>query len=278
MTNYMKKIKEAYNSFKEMRDDWKKKRAKVDYETINSIVEEMNPIVIKKTGMDTKIEDMEIKILEHRSQYEDVCRSNAKTLGIDYEKQKEKNWLKNTINSQIRSSMVLGAYDGLENKMYFIKENCENITQAELKGLVGHELIHRAQHVNYPGLFEKIWSVDKELAKEDKSSEKYKQLTDDRTILRFFIELEPTMFQVEDLLNRGLESAAIYSGLKQVLKPSVLVAALMNKNNKLKRQKNNEKLKKLFVGNNSDNLKEYYASPDKILEVVKDFDANGQHL
>jgi hypothetical protein len=58
---------------------------------------------------------------------------------------------------------ILAAYQPITGEILAIRENVDDSNLEGLKLVVGHELVHRGQHVQYPELFLRLDAIFKEV-------------------------------------------------------------------------------------------------------------------
>jgi len=130
----------------------------VSDELVQSIVREVAPLVEQLTNWPLGIESLRCRVLAKDQGYEEVIVGRLRGAGVAVDDAESRNLL-DRILEYIIEGVVLAAYQPATQELLVIRENVDESNLDGLRLVVGHELVHRGQHLRYPELFCRIDQV-----------------------------------------------------------------------------------------------------------------------
>lgn len=122
---------------------------------ILSLVDEVAPLVENATGWGLNIDSLRCRVLPKDRGFEEVVLGRMRGVGIDVDDDVPRGLIGRLVEYVIEGN-VLGAYQPSTGELVIVRENVDDSNMDGLRVVVAHELVHRAQHVNRPELFERM--------------------------------------------------------------------------------------------------------------------------
>jgi hypothetical protein len=168
--------------------------ARVNTKTIEKIVQEVTPKVEFLTQWNCNLSGLNLNVIKTSQYYERCMKPLFENDEISKELEGEKIIKKIIVPigktvSFLLSRTLYGEYTYLTNTLTLIKENLEEIkTENELRTIVGHELVHRCQHVNNPNFYERYEKHINELTESKKSLKDICKIKEEFEIMGMLVE------------------------------------------------------------------------------------------
>jgi len=131
------------------------KKLNITKNLIQNLVDEVAPKIENLTKWYFKLDELGILVLPKNRGYEEVVLGRLQGAGIPIDENRPRSILEKMIEYVIEAN-ILGAYQSSTQELIIIRENVDESNINGLKLIVGHELVHRGQHVNFKHLFDKI--------------------------------------------------------------------------------------------------------------------------
>jgi hypothetical protein len=129
---------------------------------IKSIAREVTPLVERLTQWNLATENLGLRVIPKDRGYEEVLLGRLKGLGIPFQEDGPRPILERLIEYVLESN-ILAAYQPNTQELLIIRENVDESNLDGLKLVVGHELVHRGQHMQHPQLFFRLDEILKEV-------------------------------------------------------------------------------------------------------------------
>lgn len=130
-------------------------RLDVTDELIRELVEQVAPLVEDLTGWSLEIDSMFSRVVPKNQGFEQLLLARLEGAGVCVGSMKKRGWLERFAEYVIEGNL-LGAYDSKRSELLIVRENVDDSNLDGLKLIVGHELVHRGQHVQYGELFDQL--------------------------------------------------------------------------------------------------------------------------
>lgn len=183
---------------------------------IRAIVQDVSPLVEKATRWDLDIESLGLRVLPKERGYEEVLLERMKGLGIPFQEDGPRPVLARLIEYVLEST-ILAAYQPNTQEIQVIRENVDDSNLDGLKLVVGHELVHRGQHVQYPDLFLRLDEIIKDVLGFFTTSK-----ADVKSLIPKMEEIRPIMTLIES------HARFIQEHLKQTYFPNAKIESHFN--------------------------------------------------
>jgi len=120
---------------------------------LQQLIQQVGPKVSAETGWDLKLESMGYRVVPKDQGYEEIVQGRFQALGAPVSAQR--NLLERMMEYLIENN-VLGAYQPHSQELLVVRENVDDSNLEGLSLVLGHELVHRGQHMNHPALFDRV--------------------------------------------------------------------------------------------------------------------------
>lgn len=183
---------------------------------IRDIVDDVSPLVERATKWDLAIESLDLKVLPKERGYEEVLLGRMKGLGIPVQEDGPRPIFERLIEYVLEST-ILAAYQPNSQEILVIRENVDDSNLDGLKLVIGHELVHRGQHVQHPQLFLRLDEILKDVLGTFTSGK-----ADVKSLIPKMEEIRPIMTLIES------HARYIQEQLKQIYFPDAKIETHFN--------------------------------------------------
>lgn len=129
---------------------------------LREVVSEVGPLVEAETGWPLELEGLGIRAVAKERGYEEIVLGRLRGAGVALEEAVRPRLLERLLEYLVEAN-VLAAYEPSSSALIVVRENVDDSNMNGLRLVVGHELVHRAQHVRYPELFNRLDSAIRSL-------------------------------------------------------------------------------------------------------------------
>ncbi|MHB9130706.1 MAG: hypothetical protein ACYDBB_06410 [Armatimonadota bacterium] len=173
---------------------------RVDDELLRDLIDEVGPHIEQLTGWNLALTEMRSRAIAREQSYEEIVLARLRGAGCAIDENAPKDLIDRVVEYIVEGS-VIGAYEPSSRQLLVIRENAGELNFDGLKVVVGHELVHRGQHVNHPELFTQVDAVIRKvfafLADGGKMREAFDMLDDVQRVMTLF---ESHAFYVQQTL------------------------------------------------------------------------------
>ncbi|MEO0079920.1 MAG: hypothetical protein ABIK44_04500, partial [candidate division WOR-3 bacterium] len=134
------------------------KRLTVDDELVRNLTGELGPLVEELTRWPVTLETLSCRVLPKDRGYEEIILGRLCGAGIAVDEAESRTILDRLLEFIIEG-VVLAAYQPATEELLVIRENVDESNLDGLRLVIGHELVHRAQHLRHPKLFRRVAAV-----------------------------------------------------------------------------------------------------------------------
>ena len=122
---------------------------------VRGLVDEVAPLVAEATQWGLAVESLAVRVLPRDRGYEEVVLGRLRGVGIDVEDEHPRGIIERLIEYVVEGN-VLAAYEPSTSHLLVVRENVDDSNLDGLRLVVGHELVHRGQHINHGELFGRV--------------------------------------------------------------------------------------------------------------------------
>lgn len=122
---------------------------------ITIVVQEMSPLVERLTGWNLHLATLRQRVLPKERGYEEIALGRLQAVGINTDEDAPRNIMERIAEYMLEET-ILAAYEPGGEEILVIRENVDDSNLDGLRLVVAHELVHRAQHVNHPEIFQQV--------------------------------------------------------------------------------------------------------------------------
>jgi len=188
----------------------------VNLQMIRAIVRDVSPLVEKLTQWNLDIEHLGLKVLPKHRGYEEVLLGRLRGLGIPVQEDDPRPILERLIEYVLEST-ILAAYQPNTQEILVIRENVDESNMDGLKLVIGHELVHRGQHVQHPELFLRLDEILKQVLVSFTSGN-----ADLKNLIQKMEKIRPIMTLIES------HARFVQEQLKQIYFPNAKIESHFN--------------------------------------------------
>lgn len=183
---------------------------------IQSVVQEMAPLVERLTGWDLQLPTLQTRVVPKDQGYEEIVLGRLQSTGIAVDFTAQRNFLERIAEYMIEET-VLGAYDPGRQTLLVVRENVDDSNLDGLRLVVAHELVHRGQHINHPDVFNQADETVRGVCQLDLDDEQYR------------LQALEAMNRIQPLMSM-LESHAMYvqNTIKRLYLPRAVIESHFN--------------------------------------------------
>lgn len=131
------------------------KKLNITSDLIQNIVNNITPLIEDLTRWQLSINTLKILVLPKNQGYEEVILGRLQGAGIHIDKKHPRSIIEKLLEHVLEAN-ILGAYQPGTQELIIIRENVDESNIDGLKLIIGHELVHRGQHVYFKHLFDQI--------------------------------------------------------------------------------------------------------------------------
>ncbi len=122
---------------------------------IEELMDEVAPMVEEATGWRLDRPGLRSRVLPKDRGYEEILLGRIKGAGVEVPEEGSEGLFERLIEYIIEGN-VLAAYEWSTREMLVVRENVDDSNLDGLRVVIAHELVHRAQHINHPELFQRV--------------------------------------------------------------------------------------------------------------------------
>jgi len=130
---------------------------------VRSLAGEVAPLVERATGWPLELERMGCRVVDKDRGYEEILLGRLRGAGVAVDEDAHRG-LAERVLEYILESNLLASYQPAEQELLVVRENVDESNLDGLRVIVAHELVHRAQHLRHPELFESVDAAVRRLA------------------------------------------------------------------------------------------------------------------
>lgn len=119
------------------------------------LILEMAPQVERLTGWDLALSSLGVRVLPRSRGYEEILLARLRGAGPAVRDDGPRDLLERLVEYVVEN-VVLAAYDPAAQQVCVVRENVDDSNLDGLRLVLAHELVHRGQHVQHPGLFDRV--------------------------------------------------------------------------------------------------------------------------
>lgn len=127
----------------------------VDNMLVSELVNEVSPMVKQLTRWKLSTNLLQCRVISIQRGYEEIVINQLQHQGIPVFEDKTRD-LFERLAEYLLEANILAAYLPWNTEIIVMRENVDDSNLDGLKLILGHELVHRAQHVNHPQIFERL--------------------------------------------------------------------------------------------------------------------------
>lgn len=122
---------------------------------IEELLSEVAPMVEEATGWKLDRPGLRSRVLPKDRGYEEILLGRIRGAGVEVPEEGSWGLFERLIEYVVEGS-VLAAYEWSTQEMLVVRENVDDSNLDGLRVVIAHELVHRAQHISHPELFERV--------------------------------------------------------------------------------------------------------------------------
>ncbi len=138
----------------------------ISEKSIEGIVLDVAPKVQRLTGWDCGLETLGVRLIRKDQLWDYVIKPAVERKKFDYKPRNALEKLALEAFKAMSSRFPLGLYEPDVGRLYLIPENLNELSKSGVSVIVGHELVHRCQHVGNPAFFDTLTELSRELVAE----------------------------------------------------------------------------------------------------------------
>lgn len=141
-------------------------RLQIDDGLLRQVVAEVGPLVEAETGWPIEPDGLKVRAVPKERGYEEIVLGRLRGAGVALDETGRPGLLERLIEQVIEAN-VLAAYEPAGRELLVVRENVDDSNRDGLRLVVAHELVHRAQHVRFPELFQRLDATIRSLFSDD---------------------------------------------------------------------------------------------------------------
>jgi hypothetical protein len=127
----------------------------VDNKLVSKLVDEVSPLVRQLTHWKLATNKLRCRVIPKQRGYEEIAINQLQHLGIPVFEDVTRDFFERLAEYLVEAN-VLAAYLPWNAEIIVMRENVDDSNLNGLRLILGHELVHRAQHVNHPQIFKHL--------------------------------------------------------------------------------------------------------------------------
>jgi len=131
------------------------KKLNITHYLVQHIVNDITPLIEGLTQWKLGISNLNILVLPKNQGYEEVILGRLQGAGVHINKDHPRSVIEKLLEHVVEAN-ILGAYQPGTEQLIIIRENVDESNFDGLKLIIGHELVHRGQHLYFKHLFDQI--------------------------------------------------------------------------------------------------------------------------
>jgi len=134
----------------------------VDNNLVSKLVDEVSPLVRQLTRWKLATNKLRCRVIPKQRGYEEIVINQLQHLGIPVLEGASRDFFERLAEYLLEAN-VLAAYLPWNAEVIVIRENVDDSNLDGLRLILGHELVHRAQHVNHPQILERLEKLSQQI-------------------------------------------------------------------------------------------------------------------
>lgn len=130
-------------------------RLNISEEMVRESAEQVAPVVEQVTGWDLSLGGINYRVLPKEQGYEAAVLGRLRGAGIPVDDDHPRGLVERLMEYVVEGSL-LAAYMPAQEELLVVRENVDDSNLDGLRLVVGHELVHRGQHLHHGRLFERV--------------------------------------------------------------------------------------------------------------------------
>lgn len=191
-------------------------KLEVNNALVQTIIQEVAPLVSRFTGWSLDLPHLRSRVLPREQGYEEIFLGRIKQLGVQGWEEIMPGVFERVIEYMVEQN-VCAAYMHIPGEILVIGENVDDSNMEGLKVILGHELVHRGQHIAHGKVFAQVDNLLVRAFNELKS-----ESMDIKRIQLYIEQIQPVMTLLES------HAAYIQEQLKQACYPGARVESHYN--------------------------------------------------
>jgi hypothetical protein len=134
----------------------------VDNNLVSKLVDEVSPLVRQLTRWKLATKKLRCRVIPKQRGYEEIVINQLQHLGIPVLEDASRDFFERLAEYLLEAN-VLAAYLPWNAEIIVMRENVDDSNLDGLSLILGHELVHRAQHVNHPQIFNRLEELSQQI-------------------------------------------------------------------------------------------------------------------
>lgn len=191
-------------------------KLEINTDRVHDIILQVAPLVSQATSWNLGLSTLKSRLLPKDLGYEEILLGRLHHIGIDDWQSATPDLFERLVEYLIEEN-AMAAYQPGSGEILVIRENVDDSNLDGLKLILGHELVHRGQHIHHASLFNQVDDLLRRLFQEMKSD-----TANIRGLQYIFQKIQPIMTLLES------HAAYIQQSLKQTYFPNAQVETHFN--------------------------------------------------
>jgi hypothetical protein len=137
-------------------------KLQVDNSLVSELISEVSPLVSKFTRWELSTKTLRSRVIPKQRGYEEIILNQLQYLGVPVFKDDPRDIFEHLAEYLVEAN-VLAAYLPWQEEVLVVRENVDDSNLDGLKVILAHELVHRAQHVNHPQIFQHLEALARQI-------------------------------------------------------------------------------------------------------------------
>ncbi|MFO7957182.1 MAG: hypothetical protein R6X33_08765 [Candidatus Brocadiia bacterium] len=137
-------------------------RLDISEELVRESAAQVAPVVEQVTGWELRLDSLNYRVLPKEQGYEAAVLGRLRGAGIPVDDDRPRGLVERLMEYVVEGSL-LAAYMPADEELLVVRENVDDSNLDGLRLVVGHELVHRGQHLHHGHLFERVDSAVRSL-------------------------------------------------------------------------------------------------------------------
>lgn len=130
-------------------------KLQVDNKLVSKLVDEVSPLVRQLTRWSLATNNLLCRVIPKQRGYEEIVINQLQHQGIPVFEDGTRD-LFERLAEYFLEAAILAAYVPWNSEIIIMRENVDDSNLNGLRLILGHELVHRAQHINHPQIFNRL--------------------------------------------------------------------------------------------------------------------------
>lgn len=134
----------------------------VDNKLVSGLVDEVSPLVRQLTRWKLATKELRCRVIPIQRGYEEIVINQLQHQGIPVFEDGTRDLFERLVEYFLEAN-ILAAYLPWNAEIIVMRENVDDSNLDGLRLILGHELVHRAQHVNHPQIFNRLEKLSQQI-------------------------------------------------------------------------------------------------------------------